>query len=139
MRNKLKERINQADEQVKYEFEMLESMDFDNEEKEAKLKNLNKEVEDYCALLKAEKELAESEARQAEIEASIAAKKHETRKGWVDTALRVIQVIGGFGMLWLLGTQEAIDEHNGDIPSLSVREGRKFFKSNVLANWTKVK
>lgn len=139
MKEDLKKRIEQANKQVEYEYDMLESMDFDNEEKEAKLKNLGKETEVYCALLKADKELAEAEAKQAEIEASIAAKKHETRKGWVDTALRIVQVIGGFGLLWLLGTQEAIDEHNGDIPSMSVREGRKFFKTNVLANWTKLK
>lgn len=132
MRNKLKERITQADEQVKYEYEMLESMDFDNDEKEAKLKNLKDEVNDYCALIKAENELAETEA-------NIAAKKHEVRQGWVNVALNVLKVIAGFGILSVLGTQEAIDEHNGDIPSLSVREGRKFFKTNILASWIKSK
>lgn len=128
MKDSLKERIEKAGIEMDEQFEMLPKIDVGSEEETIAMKNAETRADIYCKLLKTYDEMEKSEEEIKE------RKKNNVRE-WVKTVstvvLSIVTSVAGIVALRTIGVQEAIDEANGDISSMSVRTQKQLARGIV--------
>lgn len=116
--------ILKLEQELESQLEVMNQIEVGSEEQENATKSLERTTNAYCEMLKTKEDIKLNRISKIfEIVGSIAT-----------ITLGILKIKGGIEAMKQLSVLEAIDESNGDIPSMAIRN-QKSIVNTVIRNW----